>query len=368
MVWPGSWLHSIERGNTPVAIRALCIVLFGILLVPIRLPQVSGMVNGMVTEDQALSTLRSRSAPDVGFLVVVKMQPTSEAGRISQESLVEARSKHLNLYEDGVFVNLMRAGGYLILEFDKKTDSATKLHLVTSDAAGRIVVQPGDVHGDLKREEALTIIDKSAGFSEAFFSSPESRMDELLTKFGGPGAAFGIPDGQGYLALPETVKGLTTRPGELLELTGLSNGIALWTIRHALAMPVYAANPIAAVQDTNHELSSLVREFRPAIGQNDSLDFIDHLIDLHSIRTRDELEIRLASLRELSSFLDERSPLPVQSLTYKANVSISTIPLNVLVKLGTARFFGATTAPGLISVWDYGTNGGVILKGVSVAE
>ena len=352
-----------------MAIRALRIAFFAILLMSFRSShKVNAVANGMITDDQALAALRAHGAPGAGFVVAIKMQPTSEAQRLSQESLVEARSNHLDLYEDGVFLNLMRAGGYLILEFDQKTETATRLHLVTSDAAGEVVVQSRDVHGDLKKEEALTIISKSAGFSEEFFSSPESRMDELLVKFGGPGAAGGIPDGQGYFAIPEPVRQLTTRPGELLELTGLSNGLALWTIRHALAKPVYAASPIAAVRDANHELSSLVGEFRSPGGQQSNLDFVDHLIDLHSISTNAELETRLATLRKLSAFLDERAPLPLESATYRANVSVSTFPLELLVEQDDSRFYGATTAPGLISVWEYGKNGGLVLKGLSVAE
>lgn len=324
-----------------------------------------------MTEDRALSILRAKGAnsPDTGLVVVRKFQPTPSTKRVAQESLENAKAMHIELYGDGVFLDVLREGGMVVLEFDTKSDMATKLHVVTADATGEANVQSEDVGGGLKRDEALTIINRSVCFSEAFFSSPKSQMNELLINFGGPdAAAHGIPDGQGYLAIPEAVKGLTTRPGELLELTGLSNGLALWTIRHALAMPVYAANPIAAVQEANKELSNLVQQFRPKSGEKDGLDFADRLLDLDSIRTHDELEGRLGALRELSSFLDEHSPLPVRSAAYRVNISISLIPRDLAVETDAGRLYGVATAPGLMSGWNYGKSGELVLKGLSVAE
>jgi hypothetical protein len=212
------------------------------------------------------------------------------------------------------------------------------------------------------------IISRTANFSEAFFGSPVSPMKEVLVRFGGPGAATGISQGEGYLAIPENVERLSTGSGESLELRSLASGIALWTIRHALELRVYAANPIAAVQQANNKLSELWQEFPGHMGRSVGLDAVDRLLDFDSIRTHEELEARLKSLRELGSFLDERSPLQVSSTAYKANISISALPLDLVVEHDTAQFYGATTAPGLMSVWILERGGELVLKGLSVAE
>jgi hypothetical protein len=352
--------------------RSLCVVVLTSLFFSSGPPRASSSVSGiMMTEDQAISAVRAHreNVPNAGFVVALKVLPTPETQRVAQESLAEARSKQLTLYENGLFVNLLRAGGYLVLEFDKKTGAANKLYLATLNSTGEYVVHSSGIHGELTKDEAQTIIDRSANFSKAFFDSSVSPMKELLVTFGGPeAAAVGISDGQGYLAVPENVKNLSTGPGELLELTSLANGIALWTIRHALEMPIYAANPIAAVQQANKKLSELSQELRGDTGKKNELDSVDRLLDFDRIRSHEELEARLKSLRELSSFLDERSPLQVNSGAYKANTSISTVPLDLLVERDTAQFYGATTLPGLMSGWRHEKNVGLVLMGLSVAE
>jgi len=325
----------------------------------------------MMTEDQAVSALRARSheAADVRYLVAVKCEPPPDGLLVSRDSLAEAESKHLELYENGLFVNLMRSGGYLVLEFDKETDAAKALDLVTSDPTGRAIVHSSDVHGSLTRDKALAIINNSAGFSRAFFISQRSQIDGLLIEFGGSDAAtLGITDGQGYMAIPEAVRRLTTEPRELLELTGLTNGLALWTIRHALTMPVYAANPIAAVREANKQLAILVGEFQSKGSGKGDLDSVDRLIDLESIHTHQDFETRLKSMRELCSFLDKHAPLPVNSAVYKANVFISSVPLNLSVEQDATALYGVVTMPGLMSGWTRAANGQFILEGLSVAE
>src|SRR5205823_387301 len=324
------------------------------------------------TEDEAISILRTRgsSVPGAEFVVVRKLEPAPSAVRVAQQSLQKAKSLQLNLYSNGILADLIRAGGFVVLEHDKKSDMATKLHLVTSDEAGRAVVKSENVDGGLGRSEALTIIDRSAQFSEAVFSSPSSQMGQILRKFSGTDiATLDIPDSQGYLAIPETVKKLTARPEELAELTSLSSSLQLWTLRCALAMPVYPANPIAAVQQSNNKLSELAQGFLAEKGKKGGLDSIDHLVDLHSIQTHDELTMRLQRLRELNSFLDKRFPLPLDSATYKANASISTIPLNLgVMGQDVDHVYGVMTAPGLISLWKRAESGEFVLRGLSVGE
>lgn len=353
-----------------IRISMISLVFFSLShLFPVPLRAASNMADAMMTQDQALSILRSSAAnsSNVGFVVVHKIEPNGSTTHEAQESLNEAHLKHLDVYGEGVLVNLIGSGGFVVLEFDEKSDTATRFHLVTLDKAGKPVVQSHDIHGNLSRSEALMIVKRSAEFSDAFFSSTGSGMKQIARDFGDAGiAALGASGGQGYFEIPETVRKLTTRPEELLDLASLSSALQLWPIRHSLAMPVYAANPAKAVKLAREQQFKLIGEFLADKGKHP--DFIFRLLDLGSIRTRDELTVRLQWLTDLSSFLDDRSPLGLDSATYRANVSISIIPLDLVVQQKPDRLYGEMTAPGLISIWSRCKNGDFVLTGVSEGE
>lgn len=206
--------------------RVFCVLLFsylsGVFFAPFQVSK--KMEKPVMTEDQALSALRSRvtSNSALRFVTVRAVEPTAITRHAAEESLDEVRAKHLILYGDGILLNLMRAGGFVVLEFDADSDRATRLHLVSMDVAGKAVVQSKDVDGDVSRGDALTLISSTEKLSDAFFNAPSSRYNELLLKFEGTRVAnAGISDGQGYFAIPEHVVKLTTQPDELLNLRSL---------------------------------------------------------------------------------------------------------------------------------------------------
>ena len=354
-----------------MATKLSCVFVFCYLFQVLWAPQVAKDTGKrMMTEDEALSVLRSKAASTVnlGFVTVYKPEPTPSTTRAAQESLDEAQSKQLNLYGKGIFVNLMRAGGFVVLEFDTRSDMATRLHLVTLDETGETIVQSKNVEGDLSRSEALTIIERSEKLSDAFFNSPGSQLNELPRKFGGARVAnVGIPDGQGYWAIPERVRKLTTQPDELLDLASLSAAAQLWPIRYASSMPIYAANPAIALKSAHQKYKEIVNEFLRR--NNKSPDFVDHLLDLDSINTRDVLATRLHWLRDLVSFLDTECPCQLDSAIYRANLSISTIPLFLgVMKQNSEHLYAVMTASGLISIWNRSEGGELVLKGLSEGE
>lgn len=323
----------------------------------------------MMTEDQALTILRSKTkSPSAdSFVVIGKIVPTSTTKSVARQAVMEAQSEHISLYRDGVFVDLMRTGGFAVLEFDTKSGAATKIHLVTQNEAGEVEIQSNNVEGGMSKNDALTIIHKVVEFSDALFSSG-GQIREILVKFGGANmVALGIPDGGGDLAIPERVRQLARKPTELVDLACLSTAVQLWDIRHALAMPVYAANPDAAGEQADKELPKLGRQFLAATGEKGGPDFLNQLGDLDSIHTRAELTTQLRWLRDLNSFLDKRSPLPLDSSTYEANALISTIPLYIgVTKDKSGNVYTALNLPGFITGWSREENGELVLKALSV--
>jgi hypothetical protein len=321
-----------------------------------------------MTDDQAVSFLRSRaSGPNVGFITVRRIDPTTSSNDIARRSLEEARSKHLELYGNGILMNLMRAGGVVVLEFDTKSDNALKLDLVASDETGQAIVKAEMVDGELNKNVAQEILGKSENLSSDFFGAQRSDLTEILSDFrGARDASVVAPDEQGYLAIPERVSKLTTKFDELLELGGLSSGLQLWAVRHSVSCPVYAANPDAAVGLARSEQARLEGEFLNKKGSNPNL--IDHLIDLNSIETHDQLLARIEQLKELSAFLDERSPIRFDS-TYEANKSIATISLNLgVTKQSPSPLYATMNAAGMISIWSHSESGEFKLKGLSEGD
>jgi hypothetical protein len=318
-----------------------------------------------MSESQALSALRSlRSAEsDSEFVVIEKID--SNSGQVAQESLVGAQSIHVETYGQGVFVNLMRSGGFAVLEFNSKSKSATSLHLVTLDASAQTHIESYDVDGDLSRIDALTLIKKSDEFSNAFLNATSSEVARLLRTFGGAevGAA-GTADQKGYLGVPATVTKLAQTSDELLNLRGQYCALQLWPVRYAPSIPLFAANPEEATRLARNELIKLAEEFLAKSGKN--AGSIYDLLDLDSIHTRSELKLRLQRLGELNLFLDKRISLQLDSATYKAGVLISRIPLQIGIdKHNSDRVLGVMSTSGVITVWIRTQSGEFILTGLS---
>ncbi len=350
--------------------REILAVLCGLLLLFFHSPQTAGETGDRVmTQDQALSVLRSQLAnpPNVGFVVVRKVEANPDTRHAAQVSLDEARQKHLDLYGDGALLDLMRTGGFVVLEFNEKSGLATRFHSVTLDETGKPVVQSCNVHGELTKSEVVMLLDKSAAFSEAFFTSVGSGMKQIAKEFGETEiGSLGAPDGKGYFAVPEAVRKLTTRPEELTDLAALSSALTLWPARYSLTLPIYAASPVDAIKLARDEQLKLVKELLTTKGKD--ADFLYQLLDLDSIRTHGELIARLQWLREITSFLDERNPLNVGLPTYKANILISRIPLDIVAEQDAGHLYGVMTAPGVISIWSRAGTGDFVLKGIGEGE
>jgi len=325
--------------------------------------------NRPMTQDQALSILRSQLAnpPGVGFFTVREIEASPDTWRAAQVSLDEAHQQHLALYGDGVLLDLMRTGGFAVVEFNETSGITTRLHLVTLDEAGKPVVRSHDVHGELTKSETLMLLDRNTAFSDVFFAPDGSEMKQLADDFGEAGiGSLGAPDGQGYFAVPEAIRKLTTRPEELSDLAGLFSILTLWPARYSLTSPVYAASPVDAVTQARNQQLKLVKDFLAEKGKG--VKFFFDLMDLNSIRTHEELLDRVQWLREIVSFLNEHSPLNVGSTTYRANVFVSSIPLDIVAEQDTERFYGVMTAPGVVSIWSRDAKGDFFLKGIGEGE
>src|SRR5579885_3610162 len=103
-------------------IKTILSVSCGLLLLIFHSPQTAGETEERaMTQDQALSILRSQLAnsPDVGFFTVREIVANPDTRRAARVSLDEAHQKHLSLYGGGVLLDVMRTGGFAVVEFNE---------------------------------------------------------------------------------------------------------------------------------------------------------------------------------------------------------------------------------------------------------
>ena len=341
--------------------------LFQALSGPVQVANANG--GRAMKEDEALFVLRSGhlTSPENTLSVVDKILPTSPIA--ARESVDEARSRNIGLYGKGIFVALINRGGFAVLESDPKSGAAVTLHLVSRDDNDEALVQSYPVSGgNLDKNDALLIGQKSKEFSRLFLSLPASGIDSLLREFDNSKMALpGTPDEEGYLGIPAALTKFAGRPSELAELRNLNASLQLWAVRHTPWIPLFAANPSAARDLARNELLNLANQFLAERGKDPH--FLHDLFYLDSIQSTEELNQRLQSLRDFNSFLEARSSFRGNSSTYEANVSISMIPLQLgVMKQGPDRLYSVMTVSGLVTVWGRTESGEFVLKGLSEGE
>jgi hypothetical protein len=340
------------------------------LLLPARIQCVHGRSNQELTEEQARTLLQAKvtGSGNVGFATIRKFDATANTKHLSQDCLDEAKSKHLELYREGVLVNLLRTGGFVILEFDAKTELATRLHLVTQNETGNAVIKSEMIEGHLSKNDAMLLSRENESFSRAVLRSPSSQLNDVWRAFGGAAApTFADHGDQGYFTIPDHVAKLSTHPDELIDLSALSATFGLWPIRYAPSLSIFAASPSYAVKMARDMQFKLVREFLEQ--KNEKPEFIYDLTDLESIKTHDKLRDRIKWLRELNSFLNQHGFSPAEATTREANLSIAMIPFFLgVMKHGSDRVFAVMSISGLISEWVQNETGKFILRDVSEGE
>lgn len=337
-------------------------------LLPARAQLPSGAATQELTEEQAQSLLRTKVAGSAGveFVTLRKFETTANTRSVAQECLDEAKLKHIKMYGEGVLVNLLRTGGFVVLEFDFKTQLATHVHLVTLDETGTAAIHSEIVEGQLSKSEALALSRLSQSFSSAVLPPLSPRLNEAWREFGGvaPPPYAGHNDQDGYFAIPARLTKFTTQPDELMEISALHAALELWAIGYAPSLLLFAASPSEALKMAHHEQFRLITKFLEQ--KKKKPNFVYALLDLNSIDTHDKLRERIEWLRELNAFLNQHSSSAALAKFRGANISIAMIPLFMGVTEQQAdRVIAVMCASGMISAWTETKTGEIVLMDVS---
>jgi hypothetical protein len=309
---------------------------------------------GDLSRGQALAALRSKSSkPNSSFQIVREFTSTNEMQDFAQRAAEEASSRHVGVSEDGIFLALLRTGGFLILETDPATGSAISLNLISSGTDGDAIIESKQVEGDVSAVVAKELIENTADFVDALLDTPLSRVRGLESRFyGGRFPQYGSSEEQSLFAVPSTIRDLEVADSQAGELAALQGACNFWPIRYALSMPVYAASPDNAFRLALKKYESLISEF--AQKNNKGPNLIYDLADLETVRTREQLRERISWFRRLDNFLEEAFQAEYVSSTFSVNKTISTVAIQMgTITTGKELTFAVMTSagPGVIVGW-----------------
>lgn len=322
-----------------------------------------------MTEEEALSALRAATSnPNVAFTAVRKIDPTSASIEVARQSEEDARRQNVGLYHNGILVHILRSGGYVVLEFDRISQVATRIDLLAADRTKPVNIESEKIEGDLNKNLALQILGRSEEFSDGFFGSEPSVTKVLLHGFMEPNNRTPTSaTATGYFAIPERVTAIAATPDELSELSALRGAIQLWPVRHSVLFPIFSANPNAAVNLARKEFTVLEEQFAHNTGQQS--DFADQLVDLSSIVNNDQLTQRIQRLTAFNDFLTKQPAVNMDRKAIQANITVAIIPLFLGVdKSAQNNTFGTMNASGLISTWVRAESGDLKLKGLGEGD
>jgi hypothetical protein len=317
-----------------------------------------------LTPDQAIAALRSVAKPGNSLQILRALAANASTRRVGEQSLREARERHIKLYGNGILADVLINGGFLVAEVEPATRSLVGLHLVSVGRHGRRAIFPYRVNSDVRFDEAAKLVQDTTDFAEVLLSTPASEATSLESRFyGGTFPEYDKPEDGGAFAIPRIVLKAKARQQDYHEWTALAGGFILWMFQYAMSLPTYAANPLAALRAAVKEQDALAAQFMR--DNKKSPDFRYEVQSPQLVGTGEEARERIDWLRRLNDFLEENLKKHTAADVVAANKTIATITWEVeAITKGGDTFF-ATMASGVVVYWQRLPTGGFAVKDIS---
>lgn len=327
-----------------------------------------------LTAEQAIAAARRNSKTEkLGgtFSVLIEIPSNADTRRFGDQALAQARVKHIELYLNGILTDILRSGGFLVVQILPTTNKANSLdspefvsilHLVSlgSDGVPKDVMSgPGM---DLADTQELTR--NTIEFVEQLYSTPSTEDLSLESRF--YGGSFPEADQfQGTLfAIPHSLRKLGANPNEVREAAALYGGYLFWVNRYALSMPIFAASPVTALNVAADKENTLKAEFLRSNHVDPDLD-----LDLDNIRSKMQLQERITLLKRLDKFLEDALKNDSDPTIVRANLSIATMPLGTGATSGLGDGIYSSSTPSMFEFfWQRIPTGGFAVKMISWAD
>lgn len=336
------------------------VICAGCLVIPFRGEGISLGVtqqSQQSTPQEAIDAARRNSKPGSSFTVLREIVANADSRRVGDRALKEAQAHHIELFQNGILVDFLRSGGFLIAEYDPKTANVVALHLVSmrSDGVPNDTFYPSD--SVVKLADAEELVKDTTEFVEQLYSTPAPEALSLESRFyGGRFPDCGPPPIEEctLFAVPRSLLKLGADPNEVREVAALSGDLAMWQLRYAVSMPAFAASPLVAIQASESPMEEFLR--------NNHLD-PDFDFDPENIRSKEQLRERIDLLRRMDKYLEEALGKEANPAFVKANISIATIPLGIVADTENGQvIYSSGGASLLVIYWQRLPTGGFAVK------
>ena len=340
-------------------------LIFGL---PVALSFAASALSAQAPSGSSGSLSRSKRTFDEAITAIQSKEPHSGSSFRLIRELHSSATWREDATPAGILCDLMRSGGFVILEVDDKGDHAISLHLVSQTASGDALVESKPVEGEVSASLAQELVRESADLVDVLLSTPID-ASALERKFDGSHFPESHdPDNdevEDLFAVPGAIKNVGADDGEIRELAVLLGSIDTWPIRYAISTRIFPADPPRAIEAGARALVSLSRQFTH--GKKESLDVLHLLQDLKSVRTAEQLRNRVSTLGLLDNFLEQKLVSPDASMTSAANRSIATVPLTIGFYGPPDGSYGVMTSSGIIVGWKVSSGGTLVVTRMGLA-
>jgi hypothetical protein len=318
--------------------------------------------NEKLTSDAAVAAIRSKQE-DFGasYQLIRELRSNNDMQDAAQASLREMPSHGGTLYGDGIFIDLLTSGGFLILEVDSTSGNAISLHLVSTGPNGKPVVDSRRVVGKVNATLARQLMDDTTEVVDLLFAVPINKQLLESKFYDGRFPEFEGNEEDEYsnlFAVPRGIRRTKGDEGEVSELSGLLGCIHFWWVRYAISTPVFPIAPFHSLGSSAEKYESVIGEF--ARSHNERSDFIHE-----PVLAEEQLRARIATFTQLNEFMGQKMA-PERYLA--ANRSISAMPL-VLGSAGPAQevSYYVMTASGVVVAWRLSSTGHLVVARIGIA-
>jgi hypothetical protein len=317
-----------------------------------------------LTPQEAIAIARPDSKPGSSLTVLREIVATAGTQHIGDQALESAQAHGTKLYKNGILIDVLKSGGFLLAETKPGTNNLIALHLVSLGPARAPIDTLYWSDGIVDLADAQELVRQTAEFVEELYSTPSSEDLSLENRFyGGSFPEYGESDDYSFFAIPRSLLKVGSGQDEYRKAAALYGGYLFWSARYAVTMPAFAANPAAAESAAESKRSVLKAEFLRKNRMDPDLD-----LALENIQSKAQLRERIDVLARLDSFMEGVLKNEAKPALVKANVSVAAIPLGLGAdEYGRQVLYGSGVASLFVIYWQPLSKAGFAVYGISVA-
>jgi hypothetical protein len=314
-----------------------------------------------LTAEQSIATARRNAKPGSSVTILWEISSDADRQRIGGQALEQAQTQKIDLFENGILINILRSGGYLLAETDPRTNNMVATHYVLLEVGGAVKDTRTECHGVVKLADVEELVKDTVDLVNQVYSTPSIDELSLASRF----YAGSFPDADQFpddlFAIPHFLRKPGAKPDKVRKAAALYWGYLFWPARYALSMPAFAANPAATGDAAEKKRDTLKADFL----RRNKLDPNINLIDLDNIQSEGQLQERIELLTRLDRFLEDSLRSEADPVVIGANLSVLAMPSSVNVDLNQVGQYVSSSPPKCMFLWGRVATGGFAVKEIT---